>query len=306
MAETEASTETMEDFSKELEASFHKIKEGDLLTGTVIAVNDTEVTLDLGSYADGIILAQDYSDDPSFSIKNDVPIGEKITAKVIAEDNGDGHVLLSRKEAAQTLSWDILKKYMEEETVLTIKISDIVKGGAVAYAEGIRGFIPASRLSLSYVENLNEWLHKEIQVRVIQVEQNTHTLILSAKELLRKAAAEEESRRISNMQAGLVTEGVVEGIQSYGAFVRLTNGVTGFLHISQISNKRIKSPHAVLKEGQAVTVKIIEIKDGKIRLSMKALEEIAAEEIHEEVIELPDSETIGTSLGSLFKGIKLD
>lgn len=306
MTENTTTTETMEDYAQELEASFHKIHEGDILTGTIIAVSETEVTLDFGSYAEGVILAQDYSDDPSFNIKNDVPLGEKITATVIAEDDGQGHILLSRKEAAQTLSWDILEKYAKDETVLTVKISDIVKGGVVAYVEGIRGFIPASRLSLSYVENLDEWLHKEVQVRVIQVDKDTRTLILSAKELLREAAAEEEGRRISNMQTGLVTEGVVEGLQSYGAFIRLNNGVTGFLHISQISHKRIKSPSVLLKEGQTVTVKIIEIKDGKIRLSMKALEEIAAEEIHEEVIDLPESETIGTNLGSLFKNISLN
>lgn len=306
MTDITTSTETMEDYTQELEASFHKINEGDILTGTIIAVNETEVILDLGSYAEGIIPAQDYSDDPSFNIKTDVPVGEKISATVIAEDDGHGHILLSRKEAAQTLSWDILEKYAAEETVLTVKISDIVKGGAVAYVEGIRGFIPASRLSLNYVEDLNEWLHKEIQVRIIQVEKNTRTLILSSRELLREAAAEEEGRLISNMQTGLVTEGVVEGLQSYGAFVRLNNGVTGFLHISQISHKRIKSPSALLKKGQTVTVKIIEIKDGKIRLSMKALEEIAAEEIHEETIALPESETIGTALGSLFKNISLD
>lgn len=298
-------SESMADYANELEASFRKIKEGDVLSGTIISVTETEVTVDLGYYAEGIILAQDYSDDPSFSIKTDVLVGEEISATVIATDDGHGSILLSRKEATQTLSWDILEKYLEEQTVLTVKISEIVKGGAVAYVEGIRGFIPASKLSLTYVEDLEEWLHKEISVQVITADKKDSKLVLSAKELLLKNKAAEEGRLISNMQVGLVTEGVVESLQPYGAFVRLHNGASGLVHISQISQKRIKHPSAVLKEGQEVTVKIIAVKDGKLSLSMKALEDLAAEEIHEEKVELPESESIGTSLSSLFKNIQL-
>lgn len=298
-------SESMADYANELEASFRKIKEGDVLSGTIISVTETEVTVDLGYYAEGIILAQDYSDDPSFSIKTDVLVGEEISATVIATDDGHGSILLSRKEATQTLSWDILEKYLEEQTVLTVKISEIVKGGAVAYVEGIRGFIPASKLSLTYVEDLEEWLHKEISVQVITADKKDSKLVLSAKELLLKNKAAEEGRLISNMQVGLVTEGVVESLQPYGAFVRLHNGASGLVHISQISQKRIKHPSSVLKEGQEVTVKIIAVKDGKLSLSMKALEDLAAEEIHEEKVELPESESIGTSLSSLFKNIQL-
>lgn len=298
-------SESMADYANELEASFRKIQEGDVLSGTIISVTETEVTIDLGYYAEGIILAQDYSDDPSFSIKTDVPVGEEISATVIATDDGHGNILLSRKEATQTLSWDILEKYLEEQTVLTVKISEIVKGGAVAYVEGIRGFIPTSKLSLEYVEDLDEWLHKEVQVQVITADKKDSKLILSAKELLLKNKAAEEGRLISNMQVGLVTEGIVESLQPYGAFVRLHNGASGLVHISQISPKRIKHPSAVLKEGQQVTVKIIAIKDGKLSLSMKALEDLAAQEIHEEKVELPESESIGTSLSSLFKNIQL-
>lgn len=300
------SAESMADYTQELDSSFRRIQEGDVVSGTIIAVSDTEVTVDLGSYAEGIIPAADYSDDPSFSIKTDVPIGETVRAIVTAEDNGSGSILLSLKQAAQTLSWDILDQYLKEQTVLTVKISEIVKSGAVAYVEGIRGFIPASRLSLSYVENLDEWLHKELQVRVIEASKSDNKLILSARELLREAEAREKSHLISNVQPGLVTEGVVETLQPYGAFVRLSNGLSGLVHISQISQKRIKHPDAVLKEGQEVTVKVIGIKDGKISLSMKALEDIAAEEIHEETVDIPRSESIGTSLGSLFRNIRID
>ncbi len=297
---------TMDDYATELEASLRKVQEGDVLTGTVIGVSDTEVTVDLKSYTDGIIRAEDYSEDPSFSIKNDVHVGDEVTATVLRTDDGQGHLLLSRKAAADDVAWKKLQQYLEEKTVLDVKIGGVVKGGVVAYVEGIRGFIPASKLSLSYVENLEDWLNKEIQVQVITVEPEKKRLVLSARELLREKAAEERRAKISNVQVGLVTEGKVESIQPYGAFIDLGDGLSGLVHVSQISDKRIKTPDAVLKVGDTVKVKVIAIKDGKLSLSMKALKDVAAEEVREEKVVLPKSEELTTNLGELFKNIKLD
>ena len=297
---------TMDDYATELEASLRKVQEGDVLTGTVIGVSDTEVTVDLKSYTDGIIRAEDYSEDPSFSIKNDVHVGDEVTATVLRTDDGQGHLLLSRKAAADDVAWKKLQQYLEEKTVLDVKVGGVVKGGVVAYVEGIRGFIPASKLSLSYVENLEDWLNKEIQVQVITVEPEKKRLVLSARELLREKAAEERRAKITNVQVGLVTEGKVESIQPYGAFIDLGDGLSGLVHVSQISDKRIKTPDAVLKVGDTVKVKVIAIKDGKLSLSMKALKDVAAEEVREEKVVLPKSEELTTNLGELFKNIKLD
>ena len=297
---------TMDDYATELEASLRKVQEGDVLTGTVIGISDTEVTEDLKSYTDGIIRAEDYSEDPSFSIKNDVHVGDEVTATVLRTDDGQGHLLLSRKAAADDVAWKKLQQYLEEKTVLDVKVGGVVKGGVVAYVEGIRGFIPASKLSLSYVENLEDWLNKEIQVQVITVEPEKKRLVLSARELLREKAAEERRAKISNVQVGLVTEGKVESIQPYGAFIDLGDGLSGLVHVSQISDKRIKTPDAVLKVGDTVKVKVIAIKDGKLSLSMKALKDVAAEEVREEKVVLPKSEELTTNLGELFKNIKLN
>ena len=222
---------TMDDYATELEASLRKVQEGDVLTGTVIGVSDTEVTVDLKSYTDGIIRAEDYSEDPSFSIKNDVHVGDEVTATVLRTDDGQGHLLLSRKAAADDVAWKKLQQYLEEKTVLDVKVGGVVKGGVVAYVEGIRGFIPASKLSLSYVENLEDWLNKEIQVQVITVEPEKKRLVLSARELLREKAAEERRAKISNVQVGLVTEGKVESIQPYGAFIDLGDGLSGLVQL---------------------------------------------------------------------------
>ena len=297
----------MEDFSKELEASFRQINPGDILEGTVIGISETEITLDLGYYTDGIVRLEDITDDPAFSIKNDVEIGQVVSATVVRRDDGAGHILLSMKEAAAVLAWDKLNSMMENQENVSVKVTEVTKGGVVAYLEGIRGFIPASKLSLEYVEEaeLESYLHKTLEVRVIGAEEENKRLILSAREILKEAADAERSKKISNVEVGLVTEGVVEVLKPYGAFVNLGNGLSGLLHISQICNNRIKHPGVVLKEGQTVKVKITEIKEGKLSLSMKALEDVAAKEIEEEVFEIPETEEVTTSLGALLAGFKL-
>ena len=298
---------TMEDFSKELEASFRQINPGDILEGTVIGISETEITLDLGYYTDGIVRLEDITDDPAFSIKNDVEIGQSVSATVVRRDDGAGHILLSMKEAAAVLAWDKLNSMMENQENVSVKVTEVTKGGVVVYLEGIRGFIPASKLSLEYVEegDLESYLHKTLEVRVIGVEEENKRLILSAREILKEAADAERSKKISNVEVGLVTEGIVEVLKPYGAFVNLGNGLSGLLHISQICNNRIKHPGVVLKEGQTVKVKITEIKEGKLSLSMKALEDVAAKEIEEEVFEIPETEEVTTSLGALLAGFKL-
>ncbi|MGI6019415.1 MAG: 30S ribosomal protein S1 [Marvinbryantia sp.] len=296
---------TMADFEEELTASLKTIHEGDIITGTVIAVTDTEVTLDLKYYTEGVIRREDYSDDPTFNLKEEVHVGDEISATVVRRDGGQGQIMLSRKEANDVLAWDKLKALQDAQTNITVKVAGAVKAGVVAYVEGIRGFIPASKLSLNYVEDTNEWIGREIEVRVINVDEEDKKLVLSAKEILREREAEEKKTRISNVAVGLVTEGEVESLQPYGAFVNLGNGLTGLVHISQISEKRIKTPAAVLKVGDTVKVKVIAVKDGKLSLSMKALQDVAAEEIQEEEIELPQSEEVSTTLGSLFANLKL-
>lgn len=200
--------------------------------------------------------------------------------------------------------WNLVKDYMEKGTILPVKVEGIVNGGAIAMVEGLRGFIPASKLSLSYIEDLETYLLKDIEVRVIDVNQAENRLVLSAREILKEKAKKEMEEKIANVKVGTVMEGKVESLQNYGAFVRLEDGLSGLVHVSQISQKRVKSPKDVLNVGDEVKVKVIGIKDGKISLSMKALEEVVRDEPEEKVV-IPKSESIGTSLGDLFKNIKL-
>ena len=298
--------ETMKDYEAELEASFKKIEEGDILTGTVISADEKEVILDLKYYAEGIIPAEEYSREPGFCIKDEVHVGDEVSATVMRRDDGHGNILLSRVSAADILAWDKLQELKESKEVLDVVVKGVVNGGVVAYVEGVRGFIPASKLSLQYVEDTNEYLNKPIQVQVFDVNKDEKRLILSAREILREKAEEERKNKVSNLEIGLITEGTVESLQTYGAFVNLGNGLSGLVHISQICEKRIKKPSEVLSVGDKVKVKVTGIKDGKISLSIKEASDMMAKEIEEEVVELPDSgEEATTSLGSLFANIKL-
>lgn len=298
--------ETMKDYEAELEASFKKIEEGDILTGTVISADEKEVILDLKYYAEGIIPAEEYSREPGFCIKDEVHVGDEVSATVIRRDDGHGNILLSRVSADDVLAWDKLQELKESKEILDVVVKGVVNGGVVAYVEGVRGFIPASKLSLQYVEDTNEYLNRPIQVQVFDVDKEEKRLILSAREILREKAEEERKNKVSNLEIGLITEGTVESLQTYGAFVNLGNGLSGLVHISQICEKRIKKPSEVLSVSDKVKVKVTGIKDGKISLSIKEASDMMAKEIEEEVVELPDSgEEATTSLGSLFANIKL-
>lgn len=299
--------ESMEDYSKELEASFRKINEGDILSGTVIGVNEEEVTLDLNYYAPGVIKAADMSRDPGFSLLTDVHVGDKIQGTVVKRDDGAGNILLSCVEASEVLGWDKLKGYLEEKTILSVKISEVVNKGVVAFLEGIRGFIPASQLSLDYVEDLSTFVGKTVDVRVITVDREKNKLVLSGKDVLKEREAEQLNHKISMMVPGTVLEGKVESIMPYGAFVDLGGGLSGLVHISQISQKRIKTPSEVLNMGDKVKVKVLNTNNNKISLSMKAVAEEAEPEVVEEKVaaQYSSGKSVGTSLADLLKGIKL-
>lgn len=299
--------ETMEDFKDELEASFRKIKEGDILSGTVIGVNEEEVTLDLKYYAQGIIKTEDFSSDPDFSVAEQVHVGDVVEATVIKTDDGEGNILLSRKEANDVLAWEKLQQMLEEETTVKVRIKESVPSGVVAYLEGIRAFIPASQITLDYVEDTDAWIGKEIEAKVITVDQEKEKLVLSGKVVARAAEQEERNHRISMIVPGTVLEGTVENLMPYGAFIGLGNGLSGLVHISQICERRIGKPSEVLKVGQKVKAKVLNTNDNKISLSMKALEEEMVDtEGVEDLETYTDKETTGTSLGSLLAGLKFD
>lgn len=298
--------ETMDDFKEELEASFRQIKEGDIISGTVIGVNEEEVVLDLKYYTQGIIKVEDLSNDPDFNVFEEVKEGDVIEATVVRRDDGQGNIQLSRKEANDVLAWEKLQQMMDEQTTVKVRIKESVPAGVITYLEGICAFIPASQICLDYVEETDSWIGKEIEARIITVDPEKEKLVLSGKVVARETEQEERNHKISMIVPGSVLEGTVESLMPYGAFVNLGDGLSGLVHISQICERRIKKPSEVLKEGQKVKVKVLNTNDNKISLSMKALEEemIDTEPV-EELEAYTSTESAGTSLGDLLSKLKL-
>ena len=302
----EEKVETMEDYKDLLEASYRRIRPGDIVTGTVIDVNEKDVIIDFEYYAPGRIPAEEMSNDPTFVAAERVFPGDRITATVIKTDDGAGNMLLSCKDADDTLAWERLEEAKKTKKVYHAKVGGIVKSGVVVYVEGIRAFMPASRLALTYVEDTTPYLNQEIDFIVTEVNEAEKKVIVSARELLQQKAMEEKNKRINKYAVGTIVEGKVEQLKDYGTFVDIGDGISGLLHISQISDKRLKHPSQVLKEGDVIKVKITKIADNKISLSMKEAAEVTSNEVDEDVPEYKDDTVIATGLGALLKGFKLN
>lgn len=265
--------ESMKDYEKELDSSFQIIKEGDILEVTVIGISDTEVTVDLNYYTEGIIPLEECSHDPAFSIKQDIDIGDTVKAMVLEPESTSGSVILSLKAANDILVWDELKEDYEDGTVHSVKITEAVPAGVVGYVRGIRAFIPASQLSLAYVEDTESYVGMTVDAVIITVTPSEKKLVLSARAIEKERAVVEQTKKIGRLTVGDVIEGKIQRMESYGVFIDLGEGLSGLCHISQITNRFIKSPKEVCKLGDAVKAKIIKIEGDRISLSIKALAE---------------------------------
>lgn len=308
-------SESMADFEKELDASFRKLNEGDVVEGIITSVADDAAYLDINYHTQGIVKKADFSNDPEFSMQS-LKEGDKVKAVITRLDDGEGNVALSVKEALKEAAWEKVEQYLEDGTVLTVKVAGIVNKGVIAYVEGLRGFIPASHLDIGFVEDTNTFLGKEVEAKVITADRAKNRLVLSVKEVLFDKRRAERQAKIDAVEVGSVLTGKVDSIKPYGAFIDLGDGVSGLCHISQIAHKRIESPSEVLKLGQEVKVKVLKVADGKISLSIRQAEDGANEEApakrerRERTDRGPtsykDEGSASTNLGALLKGIKLD
>lgn len=306
---TNEGIESMENYKDALDRSFRNIKEGDLITGTIIAISEEGITLDIGYYTDGFIDTREISNDPTCSPMDTYHVGDEILAVVISAENDNGSIEFSIKEMAQMYSWDKLKEGMDQETVYSVNIADTVNAGLIAYVENIRGFIPVSQISTEHVEDTSIYKNQTLDVVITTVDKAQNKLILSAKKVEQQRAVVEQLEKISSLQKGLITTGVVEKIVPYGAFIRIDEDLTGLCHISEICGRRLQSPKEVIHEGDKVTVKIINVVDGKISLSIKQAddtfgEEAVVEHISDVPTEYTSGEETGTSLGDLLSKFK--
>lgn len=298
--------ETMDDYKDLLEASFKRFRPGDIVKGTVISVDETGALLDFNYYAPGKIAADEFSDNPDFQILEEIFVGDEITAAVVRTDDGAGNLVLSKKQANHETAWEKFRQWKNEKTPVSMKITEAVKGGVTGYVEGIRAFIPASKVSLSYAEDLTGFVGQTVQAIIITAEEEDTKLVLSCRELLQEQAQNQRSEQAKRLQIGAIVTGKVETLKDYGAFVDIGGGMSGLLHISQIPYpKKLPHPKYVLKEGQEIRVKITKVENGKVSLSMKDLEDPMDKEVDEEPVEYHDTAAAGTSMADLLRKMGL-
>ena len=262
-------------------------------------------------YTEGIIPLEECSDDPAFSIKSDCNIGDTIRAMVIDAEGDNGAVILSKKAAHNLIVWDELKNDMANRTVFSVKITEANPGGVTGFVKGVRAFIPASKIGLDYVEDTESYVGMTLNAIIITADANEKRLVLSAKEIVKENAALEHSQKISKLAVGETVSGKIVRMESYGVFIEIGENLIGLCHISQITNKFIKSPKEVVKPGDTVSAKIIALDGDRISLSMKALEDDVPD-AKEDTYEIPDEfradkedDADESPFAKLLKGIKL-
>lgn len=254
-------------------------KEGDLIEGLVIAIHRSRVFIDLPPFGTGIIYGREFMN--ARDILRKVNIGDSIAAKIVDTEGLDGYIELSLKEARQALIWAEADEAIREKKVLELPIKDANKGGLIIEWQGIQGFLPASQLRAEHyprvedgdkdriLEELKKLIGTRLAVSVITADPKENKLIFSEKDLEQK----DKEQIIDRYTIGDEIEGEVTGAVEFGIFVKLEEGLEGLVHISEINWALVEDPRTLFTSGDMVRVKIIDISDGKISLSIKALKE---------------------------------
>ncbi len=254
--------------------------DGDLVEGTVSAIGRARVFVEIKPFGTGLIFGREYMN--ARDILRKVSVGDTIAAKVVMASNEDGYIELSLKEARQALIWSDAEAAQKKQTVMSLPVKEANKGGLIIEWQGIQGFLPASQLGGEHyprVEDgdkdkiltaLNDLVGKLLSVIIITADQKEGKLIFSEKGPQEK---EEKEEKVSKYTVGDTLNGAITGAVDFGVFVKLEEGLEGLVHISELDWGLVEDPRALYKVGDRVQVKVIEVKDDKISLSIKQLKE---------------------------------
>jgi small subunit ribosomal protein S1 len=257
-----------EDFGQMLDETFKTIHTGEIVEGTIIDVKPDEIILNIGYKSEGIITKNEYSNDSSIDLTEAVNVGDKLDAKVLKLNDGDGQVVLSYKRLAQDRGNKMLEEAFENGTVLKGKVIKVLDGGLSVVVEDSRVFIPASLVSDSFERDLTKYMDQEIEFVITEFNPRRRRIIGDRKQLVKAENEEKRKELFERIGVGDIVEGVVKNITDFGCFVDL-GGVDGLLHISEMSWGHIDSPKNVFKVGETVKVIIKDINGSKVALSRK-------------------------------------
>ncbi|TLS53075.1 30S ribosomal protein S1 [Paenibacillus antri] len=242
------------------------VKKGDIVTGTVVKVEDNQVYVDIGYKYDGVITARELSSVPLDNISDVVQLGQEVTCKVIGINDAKETLTLSKKQVEGEKAWDKMQEYLDNNETIEAKVVDVVKGGLVVDV-GVRGFIPASMVERHFVEDFSDYKGRTLKLKVKEIDRPNNKLILSQKDVLEEQYQAQKQQIMERLNVGDVIEGTVQRLTQFGAFVDV-GGVDGLVHISELSYQHVEKPSDVVKEGDKVKVKILKLDPANERISL--------------------------------------
>ena len=260
--------EETSDFAEAFEKTLTRIRNGQIITGTVLQIVDGEVYVNVGYKSDGIIPKNEFSSDADADPAELLKVGDSIEVEVLKVNDGEGNVLLSRKNVESKKLWDNLMADEDvENKVFDAVGKEVVKGGIIADIEGIRAFVPASQVSTKYIENLSEYVGKPMRLKVLEVDKQRKRIVASQKQVLLAEAAAAKRAKWESLVVGSKVKGIVRRITDFGAFVDI-GGIDGLVHVTDAAWGRVKHTSDVLSIGQEIEVLILNVDVEKERVSL--------------------------------------
>jgi small subunit ribosomal protein S1 len=248
------------------DATFPTINEGEVVHGTVVRVDKDEVLVDIGYKSEGVIPVAELSIRRSVNPADEVALGEEIDALVMTKEDAEGRLILSKKRARFEMAWKRIEAAAESGEPVIGKVIEVVKGGLILDL-GVRGFLPASLVDIRRVQDLDEFLGKELRCKVIELNRSRNNVVLSRRAVLEDERKEMRQAILDRLNPGDVVEGTISNIVDFGAFVDL-DGMDGLIHISELSWSHVNHPSEVLDIGQTVKVKVLDIDRDRQRISL--------------------------------------
>jgi small subunit ribosomal protein S1 len=262
-----------DDFLAAVDQTIKYFNDGDIVDGTVVKVDRDEVLLDIGYKTEGVIPSRELSIKHDVDPAEVVSVGDEVEALVLQKEDKEGRLILSKKRAQYERAWGTIEKIKDDDGIVTGTVIEVVKGGLILDI-GLRGFLPASLVEMRRVRDLQPYVGKELEAKIIELDKNRNNVVLSRRAWLEQTQSEVRQNFLNQLQKGQIRKGVVSSIVNFGAFVDL-GGVDGLVHVSELSWKHIDHPSEVVEVGQEVTVEVLDVDldRERVSLSLKATQE---------------------------------
>ena len=262
-----------EDFLAAVDATIKSFEDGDIVEGTIVKVDRDEVLLDIGYKTEGVIPSRELSIMHDVDPNEVVRVGDVVEALVLTKEDKEGRLILSKKRAQYERAWGTIEKVKEEDGMVEGMVIEVVKGGLIIDI-GLRGFLPASLVEMRRVRDLQPYIGKVLEAKIIELDKNRNNVVLSRRAFLEQTQSAVRQGFLTELVKGQIRSGVVSSIVNFGAFVDL-GGVDGLVHVSELSWKHIDHPSEVVEVGQEVTVEVLDVDMDRERvsLSLKATQE---------------------------------